>query len=100
MEVTYDLPARKRLLAYMTRGIVLQRRLSGNEPDTFLQIEGQLAPLAMELADEPDADRRAARIRAVPVLSIPGRNARILLAVTALEAAAALLALTDAFTLF
>lgn len=98
---TVDLKLRALVVANTTRGIILQRRLSGNEPDTFLQAQpSRLTREALACADEKDGARRAERSRQLPILRVSGDWAPLMALVVVLEASAALLALTSAFSLF
>jgi hypothetical protein len=75
--------AEERLLH--VRGIVLQRRLSNDEPDTFLQLSAHGAGRVEKAIREPDATKRATMVERSSTYHLNSLHAQIPLAIAVVE---------------
>jgi hypothetical protein len=82
------------------RGIVLQRRLSYGEPDTFMQMSAHGAGRVEKALSEPDAAKRAERVQKSSTYHLNSLHAQIPLMIATVEALGVLLALTPSFDFF
>jgi hypothetical protein len=82
------------------RGIVQQRRLSNDEPDTFLQLSAHGAGRVEKAIREPDATKRATMVERSSTYHLNSLHAQIPLAIAVVEGFGVFLALTPSFDLF